>query len=59
MRITHVLATLATVGLATSVCLVTPSQAATLQGHDWVATPNGLVGVEQTLIVKASRSGVK
>ena len=56
MKITRVLATLAAVGLASSVCLVTPSQAATLHGQVWVATPNGLAGVEQTILVKANRS---
>ena len=56
MRIPRILATLAVVALASSVCLVTPGQAATLQGRNWIAAPNGLAGVEQTIIVKADRS---
>ena len=56
MRLPRILATLAVVALASSVCLVTPGQAATLQGRNWIAAPNGLAGVEQTIIVKANRS---
>ena len=37
-------------------CLITPGQAATSQGRNWVATPNGLSGVKQTIIIKANRS---
>ena len=56
MRVTRILAILSAATLISSVSLIAPSQAATLQGRNWVAAPNGLVGVKQTIIVKASRS---
>ena len=36
--------------------VATTSQAAPISGREWVATPNGLVGVQQTVIVRAPRS---
>ena len=56
MRVSRILAALAALSLASSIAVVAPSQAAALQGRNWIAAPNGLVGVEQTIIVKASRS---
>lgn len=52
----RVLAVAAALSLAVSGAVAAPSQSATLQGRNWVAAPNGLVGVQQTVIVKAARS---
>ena len=47
-------------GLAVALAGLAPAQATSLTGRDWVATPNGIVGVQQTVIVKApkQRGGV-
>ena len=49
--VTSLVCALVTVGLTAA-----PSQASSLTGRNWVATPNGLVGVQQMVIVKAARS---
>ncbi len=56
MKISRILIMLSAISLASSIALVAPGQAASLEGRNWVATPNGLAGVEQTIIVKANRS---
>ena len=42
--------------LALAGLVAAPSHGAPITGRDWVATPNGLVGVQQTVIVRAPRS---
>ena len=42
--------------LAMAGLMAAPSQGSTITGRDWVATPNGLVGIQQTVIVRAPRS---
>ncbi len=36
--------------------MASPGHSSTLTGPNWVSTPDGLVGVEQTVIIKATRS---
>ncbi|HEY7823525.1 MAG TPA: hypothetical protein VIG24_11845 [Acidimicrobiia bacterium] len=42
--------------LALTALAAAPSHSAQLAGREWVATPNGLVGVQQTVIVRAPRN---
>ena len=56
MSIRRVIGGVAAVGLALGSVVAAPSQAATLEGRNWVSASNGLVGTQQTIIVKASRS---
>ena len=49
----HVIAVLAALGIALS--LAPTAQAEGLKGRDWVATPNGVVGIQQTVLLKAPK----
>ena len=55
MRTSRILAAGAAVALAASAFVAPAASAQGPTGRTWVATPNGLVGVQQTVIVRAPR----
>jgi hypothetical protein len=54
MRKSRILATSAALVLTMTGIFAPASHSALISGRDWVATPNGLVGVQQMVIVRAS-----
>ena len=54
MRKSRILATSAALVLTMTGIFAPASHSAPISGRDWVATPNGLVGVQQMVIVRAS-----